>query len=302
MQRLLLAGSSEIDSDIGSDVAPAPDADSDADLDLDLDLDLEAAVAAERREHADGRPWVFVNMVTSLDGAATLDGRSGGLGGPGDRRLFSALRAEADVIVAGAETVRTEGYHLPRRPSAASAGHRRARGQAERPRLCIVTRSGSIGDAPLLDEISHPDSGASEPWQRPLLATVLGRTTEPDRRNDVENDARRSGFEVLELGTDSVDLVALVEALGARGLRRVLCEGGPSLLAQLGAAGLVDEWNFTIAGRVVGGDSIRPTHGSTSFGDELHLVRLFAEGSTLFGRYLTRPTVTAAEHDLGGDA
>lgn len=243
---------------------------------------LEDAVAAERREHLDGRPWVFVNMVTSIDGAATVDGRSGDLGGDGDRRLFSALRAEADVIVAGAETVRAERYRLPRAPGATSAAHRRDRGQEERPRLCVVSRSGSIGDAPLLDELPNLPDGAIKlaPWQRPILATVDGVASEAASGVD-----RR--FEVIGLGAESVDLAALIAALAERGMRRILCEGGPSLLAQLAAAGLVDEWNFTVAPVVAGGEALRPVHTPTPLGVELRLDRLFQEDSTLFGRYLS---------------
>ena len=50
------------------------------------------------------------NFITSLDGGATADGKSGGLAGPGDRALFRLMRELADVIVVGAGTVRVENY------------------------------------------------------------------------------------------------------------------------------------------------------------------------------------------------
>ena len=64
---------------------------------------------------AAGRPvdsaWLAINMVMSVDGAISVDGRSGGLGGPADRAMFLGLRAASDVVLVGAETVRSERYH-----------------------------------------------------------------------------------------------------------------------------------------------------------------------------------------------
>ena len=244
-------------------------------------VDVADLVASEARHHDDGHAWVFANMVTTIDGAATLDGRSGGLGGPGDRELFSALRSEADVILVGAETVRAEGYRLARRPDDAALQRRRDRGQAERARLCIVTRSPVLtGEPPLLDELpdaDDPDETAA-PWQRPIIATV-----EHD-----PGEARDPRFDRIEAGTSSVDLATLLVHLADQGLRRVLCEGGPSLLAQLGAAGLVDEWDFTVAPLVAAGDAVRPLHADAPLGTRLRLARLaMHDDSTLFARYLT---------------
>jgi riboflavin biosynthesis pyrimidine reductase len=236
-------------------------------------------IAAERRDHADGTPWVFANMVTTIDGAATMDGVSAGLGGPADRVVFSALRAEADVILVGAETVRAERYRLAREPQPAALAHRHARGQGPRPRLCIVTRGVDLGGTPpLLDQLPDTDAHADD-WQRPLIGTISANAAERTF------DGR---FDVVEAGTDSVDLGLLVSELGRRGLRRILCEGGPSLLAQLDDDGLVDEWNFTVAPIVAAGPSVRPVHSSTSSKARLHLDRVFlAEDSTMFTRYVT---------------
>lgn len=242
--------------------------------------DVGAAVAAEDRTPGPSGAWVFANMVTTVDGAVTVDGRSGDLGGDGDRAVFRALRGEADVIVVGAETVRTEGYHLPGAPADDVAGRRAARGQAARPRLCIVTRQGRVtGAPPLLDEL--PPAGAErEPWQRPIVATV------GHRRGDAPLDDR---VDTWELGDSSVEPTALVAALAAAGLRRVLCEGGPRLLGELAGAGLVDEWNFTIAAEVVGGDASRAIVSPAPHRGQLTLERLWVDhGSNLFARYLTR--------------
>ncbi|HWC69097.1 MAG TPA: dihydrofolate reductase family protein [Acidimicrobiales bacterium] len=82
--------------------------------DARADLDLAQAYADGRRQRHDGRPWVVVNMISSLDGASALDGRSGSLGNAGDRAVFAVMRSLADVILVGAETVRAEHYGPPR--------------------------------------------------------------------------------------------------------------------------------------------------------------------------------------------
>lgn len=90
---------------------------------------LTSAYTDPRRTRIGGRPWVMVNMIASADGATALDGRSGGLGGPGDRAVFAVLRSLADVILVGASTVRAEGYRPPKKP-----------GQ----RVAVVSRTGDL--------------------------------------------------------------------------------------------------------------------------------------------------------------
>jgi riboflavin biosynthesis pyrimidine reductase len=90
---------------------------------------LADAYADARRARHGGRPWVVVNMIASADGATTVEGVSGGLGGPGDRGVFSVLRALADVVLVGASTVRAEHYGPPRK-----AGQR----------IAVVSRSGEL--------------------------------------------------------------------------------------------------------------------------------------------------------------
>src|SRR4030088_2589800 len=64
-----------------------------------------------RRPAASGeRPRVMLNMVSTVDGRATLDGRSAPLSGRADREFFHALRAPVDAVIAGAGTMRTERY------------------------------------------------------------------------------------------------------------------------------------------------------------------------------------------------
>ncbi len=89
------------------------------------------------------RIWVRANFIGSIDGGATMDGKSGGLGSPGDRTLFMLLRALADVVLVGAGTVRVENYGGARL-NVAERLRRRDRGQSEVPRLAIVTGSGQL--------------------------------------------------------------------------------------------------------------------------------------------------------------
>ena len=86
------------------------------------------------------RPWLRMNFIASLDGAATRDGRSGGLGDAADRRVFDLLRRLADAVIVGAGTVRDEGYGgLRLDPGAVS--WREAHGLARQPTFCLLYTS-----------------------------------------------------------------------------------------------------------------------------------------------------------------
>lgn len=194
-----------------------------------------------------GRCVVRGNAITSLDGAATTGGTSGGLGGPGDRALFGLLRELADVIVVGAGTARAENYGGARM-SAAQRERRRGRGQSEVPPIAVVTRSGAVGpELPVL-------AGSEVP---PLVLTCA---------QAVPVATRRLGADVAVLdcsGTDPgrVDLAVALSRLAERGLRRTLTEGGPSLLGAFAGQGLLDEFCVTIAPVLVGGDAVRIVAG-----------------------------------------
>ncbi len=207
--------------------------------------DVAAFVAAAARPAPAGRPWLLVNMIASLDGAIAVDDRSGGLGRPADKAMFSALRAVSDVVLAGAGTVRAEGYGPPRPPPSTRSA-RRARGQAEVPRLAIASRSLDLDAAgPLFTEAETP----------PVVLTCEAAPAE--RRAALSEVA-----EVLVLGHDTVDLDAAMAALHERGVGTVVCEGGPHLNADLVAADLVDEWALTLSPLLVGGEAGRASVGS----------------------------------------
>jgi riboflavin biosynthesis pyrimidine reductase len=210
-------------------------------------------------------PGVRVNFVSSVDGAATHDGLSGGLSGPADKRLFELLRRVCDVVLVGAGTVRAEGYG-PMRVSDASAAWRTAHGMPQHPVFAVV--SGRLG----------LDPGSRLFTEAPVRPTVVTR-------------AGASGLgpfeavaDVVAVGEGAVDLPAALAVLRERGLTRVLCEGGPTLFASMLAADAIDELCVTISPTLEGGDARRITRGETLPRD-LHLARVLRSGDTLLLRY-----------------
>ncbi|MDT5188317.1 MAG: hypothetical protein QOI28_568 [Mycobacterium sp.] len=194
------------------------------------------------------RCWVRANMISSLDGGATDDGKAGGLAGPGDRALFARMRQEADVVVVGAATVRIENYsgaHM----SVSQRQERQSRGQAEVPPIAVITHSADFEhDAKLFTRAEIP----------PLILTC--RETVDDVR--ARFDALADVVDASGRHTDRVDPAAVLDILDRRGMRRVLTEGGPSLLSLFIAGDLLDELCVTIAPILVGGQARRIASGS----------------------------------------
>jgi riboflavin-specific deaminase-like protein len=231
--------------------------------------DIGSLVAAEpRAPHAD-RPWLLVNMVASIDGAITIEGRSGGLGGEADRTMFFALRHVADVILVGAGTVRAEDYG-PTRAAEAVRAARAERGQAALPRLAVVTRSLDLDPSARL---------FGDPENRPYVITH--RAAPADRVAALGQVA-----EVLQLGDDAVDLVAALQRLRADGAGVVTCEGGPALNGDLIAHDLVDEWALTLAPLLVSGDAGRSSRGPVPDPRRFELARLLEADGELLGRWV----------------
>lgn len=204
-------------------------------------------------------PFVRANMVSSIDGAVTYDGKSGGLGGPGDKALFRVLRGLADVILVGAGTATTEGYGRPQADDALAA-HRESLGQAPAPSLALVSRSLSI--PPDFEPVADPNT------------VVLTCTNAPADRRRALIDA---GATLVDCGDDTVATSAILEHCTDRGWSRVLCEGGPRLLGSLVAADALDELCLTTSPHLVGGDAGRivTTGGAESGGASavLHALR-----------------------------
>lgn len=197
--------------------------------------------------------WWRATMVATLDGGATgSDGRSGTINNDADHAVFDTVRRWADVVVVGAGTARAEGYSPVERP------------------IVLVSRSGQV----------PPGLRDAERGQV-LLATVGGSPGLADAR-------RLLGPEhVIEAGEHHVDPVGLRRALEERGHRRVLSEGGPSLLADLLAGGVVDELCLTTVPLVLGGDHPRIAHGP-ELGVRLEPTLLVEHDGTLLGRWQVR--------------
>jgi riboflavin biosynthesis pyrimidine reductase len=213
----------------------------------------------------DGPGLVRVNFVSSIDGAATRDGRSGGLSGPGDKRLFELLRRVCDVVLVGAGTVRDEGYG-PMRVSDASAAWRESHGRPPHPVFAIVTGELDLDAAsPIFTEAPA----------RPIVLTTEGASG-VSRFADVAD--------VIVAGDAHVDPARAVAALRDRGLRHVLCEGGPSLFGSFLEADAVDELCVTIAPSQESGDAPRISRGDAPPRD-MRLATVLRSGETLLLRY-----------------
>lgn len=239
----------------------------------------EYQVARAYRYPTEGGQWVRAGFVSSIDGAATVDGVSGPLGTPADGRVFRLLRELAEVVVVGAGTVRSEEYGAvntdpDRRRRLAHWGFGGdAEGRA--PILAIL----SAGLA--LDPAARWCAEASEP---PLVFTTLDAPEERKRR------LRDAGVRVRELSTDRVPVEALIAELRTSGLRRILCEGGPRLFADLLAAELIDEVCLTTSPVLVGGTGTRITHCQNSFHRSMRLEQIITgDDGTLLTRWTRSP-------------
>jgi riboflavin-specific deaminase-like protein len=242
-------------------------------------LDLAERAAAAPRE----RPYVALNMIGTADGRATLSGRSGTIGGEADRQLFHGLRTVVDAVMAGAGTVRAEGYHRLVRDQAAR-DLRRRRGLAEEPLACVVSgRLALSEEIPLLT--ADRRSIGSPIGQQAGVAILTASQANL-------SGAYRSDIEYIRCVRDGeLDLAAAMRELHARfGVRTLLCEGGPHLNAHLLAAGLVDELFLSLAPVLAGGDATGESLRIVSGADldppvTMELVSAHEHESHLFLRY-----------------
>jgi riboflavin biosynthesis pyrimidine reductase len=208
------------------------------------DLTDQALAALYSYPQNPGTLWLRANMVTSLDGAATVKGRSGGLSGEADRQVFAMLRALADVIVVGAGTVRAEGYE-PIRPGVEGVRWQWLReGRTASAPIAVITRGLDL-------DLAGPLLTAAPRHARTIIYTT--GLASPARRAA----AAATTADVVACGETDVDLTAVLADLAGRGHRRVLTEGGPHLLSQLAAMGLLDELCLTLSPLLTGPDAGR---------------------------------------------
>ncbi|CAN5389708.1 hypothetical protein BH09ACT6_BH09ACT6_16980 [soil metagenome] len=223
------------------DVLADPDAQPDPDALGDAEL-IALYSAPDRSQRL-----VRANFISSIDGSATVEGLSGRLGGPADKRVFDLLRQLCDVVVVGAGTVRSEGYGAMRLGQGATRW-RVEHGLPEHPAFVIVSRS--------LDLDLDSDVFTQAP-RRPLVLTSAA--ADSGRRSSLERVA-----DVVECGSETVEPQRLVAELVRRGLMQIHCEGGPSLFGDLIAADEIDELCLTFSPALEGGAGPRISHASAA--------------------------------------
>jgi riboflavin biosynthesis pyrimidine reductase len=212
---------------------------------------------------------VRANMVSTLDGAVTVDGRSDPISGPPDKYMFGFLRALADVVVVGAGTARAEGYG-PGRSRAEFAHLRESAEQFDAPVMAVVTRTGE------LDPTSDLFTKARN---RSIVVTCSAAKAD-------QLQALREVADVIVTGDETVDLVTGMSQLADRGLSRILCEGGPHLLGDLTAAGRLDELAWAISPQLAGGASHRIMVTNSIVQQSMQLHSLHEDGGFLFSHYV----------------
>jgi riboflavin biosynthesis pyrimidine reductase len=194
--------------------------------------------------------WLRLNLVGSVSGSATgSDGTSETLTNPADRLLLGVIRMLADVVLVGAESVRAEGYFVPRRAA-----------------LAIVTSSGDLTGHRI----------TSTGLRGPLL--VLCPASAAARARETIGDENAKVIVV----PDEAGLLAavdIVSALRDAGLRSIVSEGGPHLASRLLNGGVVDELCLSTS-PVLNGASI-PLFGSSEFaGRSLTLGSLMVDSAS----------------------
>lgn len=214
------------------------------------------------------RPHVFTNFAVTVDGRATIEGRSGPIAGRTDTALLMALRSSADAVMIGAGTLRVERYGRLI-PDEQARARRERRGLPHDPLAVIVSDSLEL------------------PWDAGLFTSGAGRvlvfTSSAASPPDTPTPLRVVRHE------RSVDLAAALAHLRReRGIRALLCEGGPHLHGQLVASGLVDELFVTQGARLAGGDGPRLIEGVAERPVDVELRWLLREGDELYARYAIR--------------
>ena len=214
---------------------------------------------------ADPRPYVAVNFATTVDGRATIAGVSGPIGSSADTEMLAGLRARFDAVMIGGGTMRAERYGRLV-PSQEKRERRERIGLPHDPLMVIV--SGRL----------------DLPWDAPLFTEGGGRVliftaseAEPPETATPVRVVRDEGM---------VDIAAALRHLrDERGVRALLCEGGPQLHAELQAGAMVDDLFLTIAPKLVGGAAPRIIEGELPDVTPLRLAWLLEEESELFARY-----------------
>jgi riboflavin-specific deaminase-like protein len=211
------------------------------------------------------RPYTITNFALTIDGRATLEGRSGKIGSDTDTAMLVGLRTRVDALMIGAGTMRAERYGRIV-PDPQKRARREREGLPHDPLAVLV--SGRLG----------------LPWDAELFTCGAGQvlifTQSPA---EVPETATPVG---VERHPDGVDLTEAMRYLRqGRGVRSLLCEGGPRLHAQLIEAGLVDEMFVTHAPKLAGGEGPSLVQGLPEEERLLEVLWLLEEDGELFARY-----------------
>ncbi|MGN6663513.1 MAG: dihydrofolate reductase family protein [Solirubrobacterales bacterium] len=201
-------------------------------------------------EPREERPLVGMNFVATVDGRATIEGRSGPIGSDADTKMLVGLRTRFDAVMIGAGTMRAERY-----------------GPMKRLMVLVSGRLDLPWDAPLFTEEGEVTIFTASEAEPPETAASL----------DV---VRHEG---------AVNLTEALRYLRQeRAVRALLSEGGPQLHAQMQADGLVDDLFLTTAPKLSGGGAPRIVEGSLPGVIGLELAWLLEEDGELFARYRRR--------------
>lgn len=218
------------------------------------------------------RAVLRANMVSSADGAASLDGASAGLSSAADRRVFALLRTLADVILVGANTARIERYAPVR---VRELWKHLRDGRTPTPPIAVITASGDL-------DPSSPLIAGAPSHARTIVITTSSAPAEVRERLGKHAD-------VVVAGSVTVDLASAVRALHDRGHSHILAEGGPGILAQLVAAGLLDELCLTIGPLLAGPGASRILTGAPLPSPvPMSLAHVLEHEGYLLCRYTTR--------------
>ena len=229
------------------------------------------------------RPYVLLSAAMSVDGC--IDDATGTrliLSNEADLDRVDEVRAGSDAILVGAGTIRRDNPALLVRSKARRSG-RVARGLPASPARVTLTASGDL-------DASARFFTAGEGER--LIYVPAG---EQDRVRDRIGGV--AGAQVIGVGDplgDRVDLTAVLADLAARGVRRLMVEGGGSVLAQFLAEGLADEFDLVVAPLFVG-DAAAPRIGGVPAGAprrRLHLAEVRVIGDVVLMRYLPGPAAT----------
>jgi riboflavin biosynthesis pyrimidine reductase len=230
---------------------------------------LDAGEVAAAYPWPPDRRWVRAMMVMALDGAAAgPDGLSGSISGEADQAVFAAVRRYADAVLIGAGTLRTERY-TPMRAQEADVQARQEQGLGPAPRLVIVSASLEL------------------PWDEPVFSVsalppliVTGSDPDPAALARVPETC-----EVVGLPGETVDPVGVLDEMEQRGLRRIVCEGGPTLLHDFVAAGVLDEADITFSPMFAGTNMSPHTSGLRDVAT-FELVQVLTADGFLMARYV----------------